>query len=58
MSHPYAAGQKSPTSRENGIGQLEESIAAFDARIEAALAPFRDIVERLKEVPGLGPDRR
>ena len=30
------------------------SIAAFDARIEAALSPFDDIVERLKEVPGLG----
>jgi transposase len=36
------------------IEQLDESIAAFDARIEAALAPFREIVERLKEVPGLG----
>jgi transposase len=32
----------------------EESVADFDARIEAALAPFRDIVERLKDVPGLG----
>jgi transposase len=37
------------------IEQLEESIAAFDARIEATLVPFRDIVERLREVPGLGP---
>jgi transposase len=37
------------------IEQLEESVAAFDARIEAALLPFRDIVERLSEVPGLGP---
>lgn len=36
------------------IEQLEESVADFDARIEAALAPFRDIVERLKDVPGLG----
>jgi transposase len=36
------------------IMQLEESVAAFDARIEATLAPFRDTVERLKEVPGLG----
>src|SRR5712691_11420842 len=35
------------------IEQLEASVAAFDARIEAALAPFRDAVERLKEVPGL-----
>jgi transposase len=37
------------------IEQLEESVAAFDARIEAALLPFRAIVERLSEVPGLGP---
>jgi transposase len=36
------------------IEQLEETIRVFDARIEAKLAPFRDIVERLKEVPGLG----
>jgi transposase len=35
------------------IEQPEEAIAAFDARIEAALAPFRDAVERLREVPGL-----
>src|SRR5499426_711586 len=35
------------------IEQLEDSIAAFDARIEGALSPFHDIVERLKEVPGL-----
>src|SRR5215831_4041194 len=36
------------------IDQLEETIAAFDARIEDKLTPFRDKVERLKEVPGLG----
>jgi transposase len=36
------------------IEQLEDSIAAFDARIAEALSPFRDIVERLSEVPGLG----
>jgi transposase len=36
------------------IEQLEESVAAFDARIAGALAPFRDVVERLNEVPGLG----
>ena len=36
------------------IMQLEESVAAFDARIEATLVPSRDTVERLKEVPGLG----
>lgn len=35
------------------IEQLESTIAAFDARIEAALEPFREIVERLMEVPGL-----
>ena len=35
------------------IEQLEETMAAFDARIEAALAPFRDTVERLTQVPGL-----
>ncbi len=34
------------------IEQLEATIAAFDARIEAALAPFRDAVDRLTEVPG------
>jgi transposase len=33
---------------------LEESVAAFDARIAGALAHFRDVVERLNEVPGLG----
>ena len=35
------------------IEQLEATIAAFDARIEAALAPFRDAIERLTDVPGL-----
>jgi transposase len=35
------------------IEQLQATITAFDARIEAALAPFRDTIERLKEVPGL-----
>jgi transposase len=35
------------------IEQLEETITAFDERIEAALEPFRDAIERLKEVPGL-----
>jgi transposase len=33
------------------IEQLEVTIAAFDRRIEA-LAPFRDSIERLKEIPG------
>ena len=36
------------------IEQLEESVVAFDIRIEDAVAPFRDIVNRLNEVPGLG----
>ena len=31
---------------------MEETIAAFDARLEAALAPFRDTVECLTQVPG------
>ena len=35
------------------IEQLEMTISEFDARIEAALAPFRDTVERLKQAPGL-----
>lgn len=35
------------------IEQLEATIAAFDARIEAALAPFRSTIERLKAIPGL-----
>jgi transposase len=35
------------------IEQLEETMAAFDARLEAALAPFRDTVECLTQVPGL-----
>jgi transposase len=35
------------------IEQLEATITAFDVRIEAALAPFRDAIQRLKEVPGL-----
>src|SRR5262249_7178396 len=34
--------------------QLEDSVAALDARFEAALSPFQDIVERRKEVRGLG----
>ncbi|MFZ0853739.1 MAG: transposase, partial [Hyphomicrobiaceae bacterium] len=46
--HRFLIGQHVKT-----IEQLEETIAAFDARIEAALEPFRDALERLKEVPGL-----
>jgi len=50
--HRFLIGQHLKT-----IEQLEETIAAFNARIEAALAPFRDAVERLKEVPGLSETR-
>jgi transposase len=46
--HRFLIGQHLKT-----IEHLEETIAAFDARIEAALEPFRDSLERLKEVPGL-----
>ena len=46
--HLFLIGQHLKT-----IEQLEETIAAFDARIEAALEPFRDVLERLKEIPGL-----
>ena len=46
--HCFLIGQHLKT-----IEQLEETITAFDARIEAALDLFRDAVERLKDVPGL-----
>jgi transposase len=46
--HQFLIGQHLKT-----IEQLEETITAFDDRIEAALEPFRDAIERLKEVPGL-----
>ena len=46
--HRFLIGQHLKT-----IEQLEATITAFDARIEAALAPFRDTTERLKKVPGL-----
>jgi len=46
--HRFLIGQHLKT-----IEQLEATIAAFDTRIEAALRPFRDTIERLKEVPGL-----
>src|SRR3954454_12419094 len=47
----YRVSQR--TVERSTIEQLEETTAAFDARIEAALAPFRDTVERLTQVPGL-----
>ncbi len=46
--HRFLIGQHLKT-----IEQLEQSITDFDARIEAALAPFRDTIDRLKEIPGL-----
>lgn len=35
------------------IEELERTVAAFEARITVALAPFRDAVKRLNRVPGL-----
>jgi transposase len=35
------------------IEQLEATITAFDTRIEAALLPFAETIDRLKEIPGL-----
>jgi transposase len=46
--HCFLIGQHLKT-----IEQLEETITAFDGRIEAALEHFRDAIERLKEVSGL-----
>ena len=46
--HRFLIGQHLKT-----IEQIETTIGEFDARIEAALAPFRDAVERLTGVPGI-----
>jgi len=35
------------------VEDLEQTIGAFDDRIEAALRPFRDDVARLMEIPGI-----
>ena len=35
------------------IEQIEATITEFDRRLEAALAPFRDAIERLKDIPGV-----
>ena len=35
------------------IEELEAAVAAFDARIEAALVPFHDAAERLTSLPGI-----
>jgi transposase len=47
--HRFLIGQHLKT-----VEQIEATIAEFDARLEAALAPFRDAIERLKEIPGVG----
>lgn len=47
--HRFLIGQHLKT-----IEQLEGTIGEFDARLEAALAPFLDDAERLKEIPGFG----
>lgn len=36
------------------IETLEKTIAAIEAQIDAALAPFHDAVERLQTIPGVG----
>jgi transposase len=46
--HRFLIGQHLKT-----IEQIEATIAEFDARLETALAPFRDAVERLKDMPGV-----
>ncbi len=46
--HRFLIGQHLKT-----IEQIEATIAEFDARLEAALAPFREAVERLKDIPGV-----
>jgi transposase len=47
--HRFLIGQHMKT-----IEQLEATIMEFDALVETALAPFRDAVERLTEIPGIG----
>ena len=46
--HRFLIGQHLKT-----IEQIEAAIGEFDARLEAALAPFRGAVERLKDIPGV-----
>lgn len=47
--HRFLIGQHLKT-----IEQIEATIGEFDARLEAALAPFLDAAERLKGIPGFG----
>ena len=49
--HQFRIGQQLKT-----IGQLEGTITAFDKRIEAALEPFREAIERLKDGCGFERD--
>jgi transposase len=37
------------------IDGLDRAIAEVDARLEQAIEPFRDAVERLQTIPGVGP---
>ena len=46
--HRFLIGQHLKT-----IEQIEATIAEFDVRLEVALAPFRDVIERLKGIPGV-----
>ena len=46
--HRFLIGQHLKT-----IEQIEATVVEFDARIEAALGPFANAVERLTEIPGL-----
>ena len=46
--HRFLIGQHLKT-----IDQIEATIAQFDARLEAALAPFCGAVERLNDLPGV-----
>ena len=46
--HRFLIGQHLKT-----IEQIEATIAEFEARLEVALAPFRDVIERLKGIPGV-----
>ena len=46
--HRFLIGQHLKT-----IEQIESTKSEFDARIEAALGPFHDAVDRLTEIPGI-----
>lgn len=37
------------------VDSIDADIEALDAQIEAQLAPFADVVERLDEIPGIAP---